>query len=96
MCQGIINRVSIAEDSLALRVVIYGAGPAMMREPVLLKEAARLSARLELVDEQKVARRWVGRESFVGVEMVAALATFARERAVAREPNSAPCRGSDY
>lgn len=80
--QGIINRVSIAEDSLALRIVIYGDGPAMVLEPELLEEAAKQGKPLRLVD-QHGGRRRVGRESFVDVKMVAALGTFACARAVA-------------
>jgi hypothetical protein len=74
-----IKGVEIAKGSLALRVVIYGRGPAMMSERELKQVATKNATLLERVDEVG-RRRAVTTESYAGVAIIKAVCAFARER----------------
>lgn len=78
-CKEGIAGVSIPKGSLALRVVVYGHGPSMVREGELKQVAKKNGVRLERVDEGG-ERLPVTTETFAGDAMVDVISAFARER----------------
>lgn len=75
-----LGGVRVAECSQALRVLIYGGASTMLFEREVQKVARNNALRAEVV-EQTGTRRWVGSETYAGVEIVKAICAFARKRA---------------
>jgi hypothetical protein len=74
----VLGGVSILEGSQTLRVMIYGDGSAMLLERKIQQFAKKIGSRAEVVEQGRV--RYVGDETYVGVEMIDAICDFARLR----------------
>jgi hypothetical protein len=74
----VLGGVEIVERSQNLRVVIYGDGSAMLLEREIQEVAKRIGSRAQVVEEDRA--RYVGNETYVGVEMIGAICAFARKR----------------
>ena len=75
----VLGGVRIAKGSQNLRVVIYGDGCTMLLEREVKEVAGNIGLRAQVVDEAGV-RRYVGSEAYVGVEMIDAICSLARQR----------------
>jgi hypothetical protein len=75
----VLGGVSVVDGSPTLHVLVYGNGPVMLLEREIQQVARSHGSRAQVVDETGVRRR-VGSETYVGVDMIDALCTFARER----------------
>jgi hypothetical protein len=73
----LLGGVGIAEGSQSLRVVIYGDGAAMLLEHEIQDFARGIGSRAEVVEEP--GARYVGDETYVGVNMIGAICAFARQ-----------------
>jgi hypothetical protein len=58
--------------------MIYGDGSAMLLEREIQQFAGDIGSRAQVVEEAGV--RYVGNETYVGIEMADAICTFARHR----------------
>jgi hypothetical protein len=87
----VLGGVRIAERSQSLRVVIYGDGSAMLLEREIQEVAKRIGSRAQAVDEG--GARYVGDETYVGVEMIGAICAFARNERAFNLPKRASCAG---
>lgn len=75
----ILGGVPILEGSPNLRVVVYGAAAAMLTEREVQAVARKAAPRAQtLLDDQGVG--YVGGETYVGLDVVDAVYTFAQER----------------
>jgi hypothetical protein len=80
-----LGGLSIVKGSQNLRAVIYGHGPATMREGEIQERAACLGSRVEVYT--KGARRYMDSdETHVGAEIIDDLCAFARQREAERLP----------
>jgi hypothetical protein len=71
-----LGGVVIGEGSLHLRALIYGEAPTMLRESEIQKVALSVAPRAEkVIDGLSVG--YVGDETYVGVEAVEAVSSFA-------------------
>lgn len=75
----VLGGVRVVDGSPTLHVLVYGNSPVMLLEREIQEVARSHGSRAQVVDETGV-RRPVGSETYVGVGMVDALCTFARER----------------
>lgn len=74
----VLGGVPIAVRSPTLRVVIYGDSSVMLLEGEIQAFARSIGSRAEVVQEGHM--RYVGDETYVGVEMIDAICAFARQR----------------
>jgi hypothetical protein len=74
----VLGGVEIVEHSQNLRVVIYEDGSAMLLEREIQEVAKRIGSRAQVVEEDRA--RYVGNETYVGVEMIDVICAFARKR----------------
>jgi hypothetical protein len=77
----VLGGVRISEGSQSLRVMIYGDGSAMPLEREIQQFARNVGSRAEVAENGAV--RYVGDETYVGVEMADAICAFARQRRAA-------------
>jgi hypothetical protein len=74
----VLGGVEIVGGTQTLRLMIYGDGSAMLLEREIQQFAGDIGSRAQVVEEAGV--RYVGNETYVGIEMADAICTFARHR----------------